>query len=173
MNDQLRDELLRRVEEEQALRAQWIDQKENENLTSRIEETDARNTSWLEKVIEEQGFPGVTLLGEEGTQALFLLIQHSPNLEFQKKCLTLMEAAEKQGEIAPIHLAYLTDRVRMREEKPQIYGTQGRLAEDGRVVPYAIEDKEHVDERRQDIGLEPIAQYFKRMNEMYKTESKR
>ena len=173
LNNQLRDELLRRVEEEQALRAQWIDQKENENLIRRIEEIDAQNTSWLEEMIEEKGFPGVSVVGDDGTQAMFLLIQHSPSLEFQKKCLTLMEVAEKHGEIAPIHLAYLTDRVRMRENKPQVYGTQGRMMEHGKIVPYAIEDEEHVDERRQAVGLEPVAEYFKRMNEMYKTENTR
>jgi len=32
MNDPLRDELLRRMQEEQALRAQWIDQNENQDL---------------------------------------------------------------------------------------------------------------------------------------------
>jgi hypothetical protein len=173
MNEQLRTELLQRVEEEQILRAQWIDKKDDEQLTSRIKDVDAQNTNGLGQVIQEQGLPGISVVDEDGTQALFLLIQHSPSLEFQKKCLTLMKTAQQQGEIASIHLAYPTDRVLMREDKPQIYGTQIRIADDGRIVPYIIEDEEHVDERRQAIGLEPLAEYFKRMNEMYKTESKR
>ena len=172
MNDQLRDELLERVEHEQALRARWIDQKDDD-LVSQIQDMDAQNTTWLENVIEEHGLPGTSIVGDDGTQALFLLIQHSPSLEFQKKCLSLMQAAAEQGEIASIHSAYLTDRVRMLENQPQFYGTQGQTAVDGTIVPYPIEAEEHVDERRQALGLEPIAKYFKQMNKMYKTESKR
>jgi len=36
------------------------------------------------------------------------------------------------------------------------------------IVPHPIEDEEHVNDRRKAIGLEPIEEYFKTMNEMYK-----
>jgi hypothetical protein len=39
-------------------------------------------------------------------------------------------------------------------------------------VPLPIEDEQNVDERRKAIGLEPIAEYFKQMNEFYETNSK-
>jgi hypothetical protein len=71
-----------------------------------------------------------------------------------------------------INLAYLTDRIRTFEGKPQVYGTQGQTNSDGFIIPFPIEDEEHVDERRQSIGLEPIAEYFKSMNESYKTGTK-
>ena len=65
----------------------------------------------------------------------------------------------------------LTDRVRIAEGKPQVYGTQGQTNPDGVLIPFPIEDEEHVDERPKAIGLEPIVEYFKNMNERYKTNS--
>jgi hypothetical protein len=172
MNDQLHDELLQRVAEEQKLRTEWIDKEDDAQFTAHIAETDAQNTAWLEKVIEQYGLPGNTLVGEDAANAVFLIIQHSPDLEFQRKCLTLMELAVSKGEANAIHLAYLTDRVRIREGKPQFYGTQGQSQSNGVIVPIPIEDEQNVDERRKAIGLVPIAEYFKQMNEFYKTSLK-
>jgi hypothetical protein len=172
MNDQLRDELFQRIAEEQKLRTEWIDKEGDAQFTAHIAEIDAQNTAWLEKVIEQYGLPGNSLVGEDGANAVFLIIQHSPNLEFQRKCLALMELAVGQGEASALQLAYLTDRIRIREGKYQFYGTQGQCQSDGMIVPFLIEDEQNVDERRKAIGLEPIAEYFAQMNEFYKTNSK-
>ena len=59
------------------------------------------------------------------------------------------------------------DRVLVSDGKPQIYGTQG-MEKNGVIVPYPIEDEEHVDKRRKSIGLGPIDEHFKGMNESYK-----
>ena len=170
MNEVLRDELIKRMDEEQQLRSKWVDKPDDTQLTEGIKETDLQNTIWLEKIIEQQGLPGITDAGDDGTQALFLLIQHSPKLEFQKRCLALMEALVNQNEFTAIHLAYLTDRILVQDGKPQRYGTQGRSQDNGKIIPWQIEDEEHVNERRQALGLEPIEEYFKAMNEMYKTK---
>ena len=170
MNEELRDELLRRKEEEQRLRSEWVERPDDAQLVEHIAEIDAQNIAWLEKIIEEQGFPGLSDVNEDGIQALFLLIQHSPSLAFQKKCLPLMEQAVQKGESAPGYVAYLTDRILLHEEKPQIYGTQCRSLENGEIGSYPIEDEEHVNERRQAIGFDSIEEYLKQMNEIYKTK---
>jgi len=82
-----------------------------------------------------------------------------------------MKILARQDEFAAVHLAYLTDRILAVEGKPQIYGTQGGLDSNGVIVPRLIEDEEHVNERRKAIGLESIEEYFKAMNEMYKSKS--
>lgn len=101
MNAQLRDEFLRRKEQEQRLRSEWLERADDAQWVEHIAEIDAQNTAWLEKIIEEQGFPGLSDVDEDGTQASFLLIQHSPSLAFQKKCLPLMGQAVQKGESAP------------------------------------------------------------------------
>ena len=172
MNDQLHDELMARMEKEQNLRGALIDSPDDIQLLMRMAEADAQNTMWLDEVIQQQGWPTKSLVGEDGAQAAFLIVQHSPAPQFQKKCLELLERAVKQNEADIINLVYLTDRIRTFEGKPQIYGTQGQTNADGLIIPFPIEDEEHVDERRKAIGLEPIAEYFKNMNESYKTGAK-
>ena len=169
MNDQLHDELLARMEKEQNLRRALIDNPDDIQLLMRMIEADAQNTMWLDEVIQQQGWPAKSLIGEDGAQAAFLIVQHSPAPQFQKKCLELLQQAVDQNEADMINLVYLTDRIRVFEGKPQVYGTQGQTNADGTIVPFPIEDEEHVDERRKAIGLEPIAEYFKSMNESYKT----
>jgi hypothetical protein len=172
MNDQLHDELLARMEKEQNLRWALIDNPDDIQLLMRMAEADAQNTMWLDEVIQQQGWPTKSLVGEDGAQAAFLIVQHSPAPQFQKKCLNLLERAVNQNEADIINLVYLTDRIRTFEGKPQVYGTQGQTNADGLIIPFPIEDEEHVDERRKAIGLEPIAEYFKNMNESYKTGAK-
>jgi hypothetical protein len=149
-----------------------IDNPEDIQLLMRMTEADAQNTMWLDEIIKQHGWPTKSLVGEDGAQAAFLIVQHSPAPQFQKKCLELLEKAVGQNEADMINLAYLTDRIRIFEGKPQVYGTQGQTYADGLIIPCPIEDEEHVDERRQSIGLEPIAEYFKSMNESYKTGAK-
>jgi len=172
MNDQLHDELLARMEKEQNLRGALIDSPDDIQLLMRLAEGDAQNTMWLDEVIQQQGWPTKSMVGEDGAQAAFLIVQHSPAPQFQKKCLKLLERAVDQNEADTINLAYLTDRIRIFDGKPQVYGTQGQSNADGFLIPFPIEDEEHVDERRKAIGLEPIAEYFKNMNESYKTGAK-
>src|SRR6185295_6691085 len=106
MNTELHDELIRRMDEEQRLRSEWVERPDDTQLVARIKETDLQNTAWHEKIIERQGLPGVTDIGDDGTHALFLLIRHSPNLEFQKRCLALMEVLAGRNEFPAVPLAY-------------------------------------------------------------------
>lgn len=171
MNANLRKELLQRMAEEQKLRMELIDRPNDEEIAKRMMEVDQQNTVWLELVIQQHGWPGKSLVGDDGSNAVFLIVQHSPNHVFQKQCLAWLEQAVNQGEAEAKSLAYLTDRVRMTEGKKQIYGTQGQYQPDGKIVPAPIEDEEHVDERRQAIGLESMAAYFRQMNEFYKSKT--
>ena len=172
MDNRLHDEFVARMEKEQKLRKELIDKPDDIQLLTRMLEVDAQNTRWLDETIKQHGWPTKSLVGEGGAQAAFLIVQHSPAPQFQKKCLELLRVAVSQNEADVVHLAYLTDRIRIFEGKPQVYGTQGQTNADGVLVPFPIEDEEHVDERRTSIGLEPIPDYFKSMNEDYKTGKK-
>jgi hypothetical protein len=73
--------------------------------------------------------------------------------------LTLLKKrSAARGEVELWQAAMLEDRIRMLEGRPQIYGTQFDWDENGEMSPYpAIEDREHVDERRRAAGLGPLA----------------
>ena len=170
---QLRDELNRRAKEDQDARFAMMNNKtegeagvkERSELIQRLKKIDEENTAWLSKQVDKHGWPGRSLVGKKGAQNAWLLVQHADHdRKFQKRCLELMNKLPK-GEISPTHLAYLTDRVRVADGKPQMYGTQISY-KDGKSVPQNIEDPENLNKRRAAIGLEPIEDYLKAIESM-------
>jgi len=166
----LRGELLERVKTDQAARMKLIDagNPPPRELIEAVQKADDANRAWLKGVVEKHGWPGKSLVGEDGAHAAWLLVQHADaDLPFQKKCLGLLEAAVKKGEASGADLAYLTDRVLAAEGKKQRYGTQLEQ-KDGRLVPKPAEDPENLDTRRKELGLMPMAEYVAFAEKMYK-----
>ena len=98
---------------------------------------------------------------------MWLLVQHcDQDVGFQKMCLKLLQKAVANGDAPKRHLAYLTDRVFVNEGKPQIYGTQAQVIE-GQIVLSPVEDPDHLDQRRQAMGLSPITEYLALLKEVY------
>jgi hypothetical protein len=180
-DEKLRAELVKRVEEDQKARQQLIDlqarpggqdaeaaRKEVEAATKTMQEIDARNTAWMKEVVDQHGWPGKSLVGTDGAQKAWLLVQHADrDRAFQKRCLPLLAGAVKKGEASPDHLAYLTDRVKVADKEKQVYGTQFHEV-GGKLEPYPIEDEANVDQRRKEVGLPPLAEYRKMIEELYK-----
>ena len=127
---------------------------------------DKKHTSELKKIIEQHGWPTITMVGAQASNAAWLIVQHSDrNQEFQEQCLELMQALP-ENEVAQGDIAYLEDRVRVAQGRPQLYGTQfDRPGKD--FGPKEVEDKKNLDIRRKAVGLEPFETYRKSMVEFY------
>jgi DNA-directed RNA polymerase subunit RPC12/RpoP len=152
MRRDLRDELLQRTERDQALRA--MPEQDFESVVS----GDADNLAWLKEIVNEVGWLGQSMVGEDGAHAAWLLAQHADqDPAFQRRCLELLNQAVASGEASPADLAYLTDRVLLADGKPQEYGTQFVGYERG-WVPRRLRDPEKVDERRAGMGLGTLAE---------------
>jgi hypothetical protein len=167
-NPALRAELLERVDKDQAIRRELIDKgvdRSNEDVVARGRAIDADNLERLKAIVAEYGWPGPALVGKDGTEAAFLLLQHA-DLPFQKQMLPLVEAAYRGQQLSGQNYALLTDRVLVREGRKQRYGTQFQIKERD-LIPDPIEDDAAVDERRASVGLPPLADYLKFMREMY------
>jgi hypothetical protein len=124
---------------------------------------DIRNRQRLDEIVKEYGWPKRSLFGEEASGVAFLIVQHA-ELDYQKKYLPLIKEAVIQKEARKSDLAMLEDRILTREGKNQIYGTQLRLNQKTQLMElYPIEDEENVDARRVEAGLEPLAQYVKKV----------
>jgi hypothetical protein len=180
----LRQELLKRMNEEQQLRESMVglmakkgsgapsDTGEMASTMKKLVEVDARNRARIKEIIDRYGWPGKKLVGEDGSNAAWLLVQHAdPDPAFQKRCLGLLAEAVKKKDATPQHLAYLTDRVRIGEKAKQVYGTQFRQF-NGKMEPFPIEDEANVDKRRKEVGLPPLAEYRKIMERMYQPKQK-
>jgi ATP-dependent Clp protease ATP-binding subunit ClpA len=108
---ELREELLRRRELDQAPMRQMHGKPVDPDLVERLNATIHSNTEWLRAVIDEWGWPGRSLVGEDGANAAWLIAQHSDHdPAFQRTCLDHLTAAAR-GDASQSNLAYLTDRV--------------------------------------------------------------
>jgi len=120
-------------------------------------------------------WPGRRLVDDDGEEAAWILAQRAvfdPGL--QRRCLEMIEMAVAAGDAPSVHYALLLDRVRMADGRDQLYGSQFVRTEDGSSVePWPIEDAEHVDERRQEVGLTPLAEQAREMREQYQRRSVR
>jgi hypothetical protein len=178
-DEKLRQELLRRMKEDQDARKKLIPilsarkgpvKEADLPEMKAVAEIDQRNTAWLKEVIDRKGWPGKSLVGADGANAAWLLVQHADlDRAFQKRCLPLLAEAVKKGEATGAQLAYLTDRVRVGAGEKQVYGTQFHTV-DGKLEPQPIEDEANVDKRRQEVGLPSLAEYRKQMEKAYKPD---
>jgi hypothetical protein len=158
----LRDELLALEDRDLRLRSELAaDGSLFEGYHPRMEAVHRENAARLREIIEAHGWPGRRLAGEDGAQAAWLIAQHAIGEPgFQRQCLERLRGAADAGDVPAWQFAYLEDRIRMFEGRPQRYATQFDIDDDGRPVPYEIEEPEGVDERRRAVGLEPLAEHL-------------
>lgn len=134
--------------------------KEVRALWRSIERTDKRNLVHVKEIIAKHGWVGPDKVGGQASNTIFLVIQHSDQ-KTQEKYLPMMREAVKDKKARADSLALLEDRVLMGQGKKQIYGSQIQADKDGNLHVYAIDDPDHVDQRREAIGLPPMSEYVK------------
>lgn len=131
-----------------------------------MKELHKSNTKILSDIIDKIGYPTTIKVGEEASEAAWLVIQHSIGQpEFMKKCMNLLEVAASENEANTKNLAYLTDRIAVFEGKPQLYGTQFDWDENGNLSPNIFDDLTKVNERRKSIGLNTLEEQTKKIRE--------
>ena len=128
-----------------------------------MEAVHRRNAARLREVITERGWPGRALVGDEASAAAWTILQHSiGEPDFMREGLRLVREAAAGGDVPPIEVAMLEDRVRTYEGRGQLYGTQWDWDDDGRMSPLPLDDPGRVDERRAEVGLPPLADEVRR-----------
>lgn len=115
--------------------------------------TDSINLLKVERIIAEHGYPSSREVGKY-SKAIFFVVQHA-DLPVQLKYFPLVKEAFERGDIEKQNYAKMVDRMRIREGKKQLYGTQFRIYK-GRIQYFEIEAPENLNERRKEMELEPI-----------------
>jgi hypothetical protein len=176
---ELREELLKMREKDQAARNrlsnEMLGDDEQQKLFEEMAANDAANRERLKQIIAENGFPTVSMVGQDGADTVFLIVQHADrDPEWQASILPVLEELSKKGEASKGSVAYLTDRVLRAQGKPQLYGTQ-YYQEEGpsgtpEYVPPVVEDPKNLDKRRQSMGLGKWSTYEEQMAKMQNRE---
>ena len=81
---------------------------------------DSINLAKIEKIIEDYGSPGKSLVGEPTNESAWYVIQHSNKI---KEYFPLIKKAGENGEISKKLVAKMNDRLLTSLGKEQIYGT--------------------------------------------------
>ena len=113
-----------------------------------------RNAQRLWRIIESVGWPGTDLVGSDGAEAAWLILQHAiSEPDLLRLALPLLTTAAREGKADPAHAAKLEDRIRFFEGRPQRYGTQLDWDADGNLSPGEVDDPQQLAERRDAVGL--------------------
>lgn len=145
------------ADRDQSLRKDWIYTKDvvaKEGLLKEVRLHEIACTKRLQGLIEESG-----LATCEDIPEVAQLVLRSSDLNFQKEALAIILNLEDESWKKWIPL--LTDRILLRQNLPQRYGTHLHL-NDGSCLPYPIENEEGVDFLRKEFGMLPLQRYIER-----------
>jgi hypothetical protein len=143
----------------------------------RVVEVVHGNVAWLRDVVQEHGWPGRSVVGMDGVDAAWLIVQHAgsgvptlgtaENLAFQAAVVPLLRTAVEVGEARPRQLAHVVDSLcERRDERPQYAVLMSAYSiQDGRAVFPAGFDHVGVERRRAELGMISLAEEARRRAE--------
>jgi Family of unknown function (DUF6624) len=171
----LRKELLLMVVEDQNIRNEMIKSgwdTPTKEILARMELIDRKNTLRMKSIIKAYGWPSAELVGWDGSEAAFLLVQHSDH-RTRKELQPMLQKEFRTGNLSGPNYALFIDRVLVDDGRPQIYGLRARPMNEwtaGEPVLFPIEDEANVDKRRAEIGLGPLSEYREKLKRMYRPQ---
>lgn len=124
-----------------------------------MEHIDAENMAIVDALLQ-QGLPEG--LSSESYKTIWIVIDHA-SLDRQVHYLPLVEQMATEGVISKAEFATLYDRVAMKQNRPQRYGTQCvqfGSPDSMQLFVWTVESPETLDSQRASVGMVPIADYL-------------
>ena len=135
--------------------------KKGDLIWQSMRQADSNNLIKVKTILDKYGWLGSEVIGQSGDNTLFLVIQHA-DLKTQEHYLPMMQDAVKKGNASSSGLAMLEDRIEIRNNRKQIYGSQiGRDPISNNYFVSPLIDPDNVDKRRAEVGLGNISEYVK------------
>ncbi|WP_419164532.1 hypothetical protein [Candidatus Palauibacter sp.] len=148
MNETLRDALLEMARLDRMVRTEFAASGElfEGGYEPRMARVHERNARRLLRIIESVGWPGTDLVGPDGADAAWIVLQHAiAEPDLLRRALPLLQAAAKERRV-PARRCWRPD--------PILRGTgRVRLGPEGNLSPGEVEDPQRLDER-----LPPLAE---------------
>lgn len=155
---------------DQAIRVKYVKKNypegsiKRDDLIAEMNAIDAQNLSAVEAILEKHGWLGPDQVGYFGNKAFFFTLQHA-ELDKQLQYFEPTVDAVAKGYAEKYQLAYLIDRISLREKRLLVFGSECRKDADTAlyfVAPtYGVST---LDDRRALVDLEPMAEYVKKYN---------
>jgi hypothetical protein len=165
--DGVREELTRMGAEDQAARqGMTVESVQDTAFARALVRGDSARSLRLREIVSRHGWPVAATAGAEAARAAFLVLQHSPLDDFQQAMLPTLDSLARDGAMPRNYVAMLVDRMLVGRGLPQRYGTQFKM-EDGRLLLHPVEDEPGLEERRREMGLPPVADYVRLLEDMY------
>ncbi len=124
---------------------------------------DANGSEWVRKFLREQSYRNGAGLGRRDLHDIFLLVQHSGDLQLMIEALPWVANWMIEGKMSGSNYALMVDRIAIFKGMEQVYGTQGR-GNDGRVTPEKMRDPAKVDVRRSLMRMRSLKEYYRALN---------
>ncbi|KEZ93151.1 DUF6624 domain-containing protein [Nonlabens ulvanivorans] len=135
-----------------------------------MEQLHIKNADQLDEIINLIGYPTIVKVGQEASEAAWLIIQHAISKpDFMKKCVQLLQHTD-HNDTVKLNLVYLTDRIAVFEERQQLYGTQFDWDANGELSPQAYDDLNKVNERRKALDLPTLEEQTQMIRQRAKEE---
>jgi hypothetical protein len=154
MNQQLLDELISMEQGDVDTRPRLVREGQlYDNYADELQHVHREDAHRLNELVSQHGWPTISAVGLEGCRTAGVIAQHSiGSPELQRKFLALTTETGGNGEVPKTQVAFLTDRIRFNEIKPQVYGTVLDWDEKGE-LSCEVEDPANLDSRRWEMGL--------------------
>ncbi|MFA6245464.1 MAG: DUF6624 domain-containing protein [Mucilaginibacter sp.] len=148
MNTHIADQLIGMAQRDLQVREKLLNEgRLSPGYSPDMERVHKNNAARLEEIIDAIGYPTRSKVGQEASEAAWLIVQHAiSEPALMKRCYALI--AEAGDDVSPQNQAYLYDRICYFEGRPQKYGTQF----DGRGM-YPVEDKVEMMRLREALQL--------------------
>ncbi|MEK7497577.1 MAG: DUF6624 domain-containing protein [Patescibacteria group bacterium] len=165
MNRELAKKIEEMAKEDQKIRHASLMAK---SYAKRVKTVDRKNLHEMKEIVKVYGWPTISVVGGSASDLAWLLVQHADSdVQFQKKCLSLMKHHLNKNDVSKKNVAYLIDRIRVNEGKKQIYGTQFYKDRDGTMKPSPIWNIKSIEKRRRKAKLEPFKKYSEVVKKMF------
>jgi hypothetical protein len=177
-NQTLKKELDQIYFDDQDIRIKYVKEMENPNTdTSKLDsmmkimiKLDSINLKKVTKILDEYGWLTNSEIGEKANTSLFGVLQHA-DMKTQQKFRPLLEKAFNEGHLPRNYYAQFVDRLKYRETKEQIYGTQyGTKPNSKEIFILPLIDPDNIDERRLLIGLGHFSSYLQMFDMIWNVE---
>ncbi len=165
----LRNQLLTMRDKDQAVRG-FAGGKQVSGMTpdmlAKMPATDAELTSELKQIVDQKGWPTISLVGIEASNGAMLVLTHSADHAWQAKLLPQLEQLADASRIDASSLALVVDKELVSEGKLQRYGTQFKFV-NGEMAMFGVEDPGGLDRIRARALLPPMDVYKQMLSQIY------